>query len=283
MMKTNYSPITLGDEIKQFNAGAFALTEAVYPQAFALPRHAHGYATISCVLKGSCTEIVGHSAYECGPNSVILKPAGEVHSNQYGRAGAKCLLIAVKPQGREMIRMFSRILDYTVHVQRGTLSVLAMRVYREFRTMDSASALSIEGLVLEIMGEATRHGLEISSPTPPSWLREARELIEGHFTEPISLFNVAASVGVNPAYLSRMFRKHYRCTVGAYVRRLRLDYASEKIARCTDSLADIAIAAGFYDQSHFTHAFKLHTGVTPAEFLRACQNRQSGTKRTRSS
>jgi len=53
------------------------------------------------------------------------------------------------------------------------------------------------------------------------------------------------------------------------VRQLRLDYASKKITHSTESIANIATTAGFYDQSHFTHAFKIHTGVTPAGFLAA--------------
>jgi AraC family transcriptional regulator len=282
-MNTGYSPVTLGERVKQFDAGVFALTEAVYPPALALPRHVHECATISVVLRGFCTETVRNSAHECGPYGLILKPAGEVHANKYGRAGAKCLLIEVKPEGLEMIRAFSGILDQVVHARGGSLSVLATRIYREFQVMDGASALTIEGLALEMMGEATRRKLEASATKPPRWLREARDLLNGHFTERISLFKVAACVGVNPVYLSRMFRKHYRCTVGDYLRRLRLDYASEKVAHSGDSLAEIAAAAGFYDQSHFTHAFKLHTGVTPAEFRAAVQRSKSGTKGTTSS
>jgi AraC family transcriptional regulator len=223
------------------------------------------------VLNGFCTEVVGSSPHECRPYSLILKPPGEVHSNQYGRTGAKVLLVEVKPQGLEMIQVFSGVLDHTVHTQGGLLSALGMRIHREFRTSDSASALSIEGLVLEMIGEVTRCNLKISSSGQPRWLREARELINEHFRERMSLLTVAAAVAVHPAHLSRMFRKHYRCTVGDYVRRLRLDYAAEELAHAGSSLVEIATAAGFYDQSHFTHAFKAHTGVTPTEFRSAAR------------
>ncbi|MDQ3173827.1 MAG: hypothetical protein M3Q91_08980 [Acidobacteriota bacterium] len=148
MMKPSYSPITLGEEVKQFNAGAFSLTEAVYPPALRLPRHAHASATISFVLKGSCTEIVGKATHECSLYAPILKPPGEAHSNQYGRTGAKCMLIEIKPEGLEMIRTFSRVLDRVSHVQEAPFYGLAMRIHREFEIMDSAAALSIEGLVL---------------------------------------------------------------------------------------------------------------------------------------
>lgn len=265
-MRLSYSPVTLGERVKHFDAGAFALTEAAYPPKLQLPRHAHSSPTISFILDGSCTEFVGKTAHECRPYRPVLKPAGETHSNRYGRSGAKCVLIEIKPDGLEMIRAFSRILDHVSYVQEASFYGLAKRIHREFKIMDSAAALSIEGLVLELMGELTRRTTTVSSPKAPLWLREAREHMDGHFRERISLFRVGALVGIHPAHVARMFRRHYQCTVGEYVRRLRLDDAAKRIAGSADSLSDIAITSGFYDQSHFTHAFKLQMGVTPAEF-----------------
>jgi AraC family transcriptional regulator len=145
------------------------------------------------------------------------------------------------------------------------MPVLTMRIYKEFRLMDSASALSIEALTLEVLAQATRRNLEGWPSPAPRWLREARDLIHEQFSQPVSLSSIAETVGVHPAHLAKTFRKHYHCTVGEYIRRLRLDYAVQELTRSNQSLAEIALAAGFYDQSHFTHAFKLHTGMTPAE------------------
>lgn len=245
------------------------LTEASYAPTCVLPRHAHDCATISMVLKGGCIETIGNSGYECIPFSPIMKPAGVLHSNQYGPAGAKCLLIEVRPTGLEMIRSFSRVLDEVVDVQNGAMRGIAIRIHREFQLVDCASALSIEGLVLEMVGAATRRRAQGSSVNPPRWIREVKYFIDEHFKKQITLSMVAEGVDRHPAYLSQVFRRCYGSTIGDYVRQLRLDYASKKITHSTESIADIATAAGFYDQSHFTHAFKIHTGVTPAEFRAA--------------
>ena len=264
-----YSPITLGHRVNQFDAGVFGLTEAAYSPTRALPRHAHDCATISYVLKGVCTEIFARGAVECGPFAPIMKPAGMFHANRYGADGTKCLLIEIKPRGLEMIRRFSGVLDDVVHIQHGAVVGLAMRIHKEFQIRDRASALSIEGLVLEMVGAATRRKAGGSSTSLPPWLRTAKEMIAEQYRERTSLFDVAAAVGVNPSYLSRMFRKHYHCTVGEFVRRLRLDYAATRMTKSNDPIAQIAASAGFYDQSHFSHAFKMHLGVTPAEFRSA--------------
>jgi AraC family transcriptional regulator len=56
--------------------------------------------------------------------------------------------------------------------------------------------------------------------------------------------------------------------MGSYVRRLRLDWAAGELVRSDRSLAALAVAAGFADQSHFTRFFKRHTGFTPNTYRR---------------
>jgi AraC family transcriptional regulator len=56
--------------------------------------------------------------------------------------------------------------------------------------------------------------------------------------------------------------------IGAYLRKLRLDHAAHALSAGTDSIADIALQAGFFDQSHFSRTFKLHYGLTPRDYRR---------------
>jgi AraC-like DNA-binding protein len=56
--------------------------------------------------------------------------------------------------------------------------------------------------------------------------------------------------------------------VGEYVRTLRLEGAIRDLEESEASLAAIALANGFSDQSHFSNAFRRHTGVTPSEYRR---------------
>jgi AraC-like DNA-binding protein len=101
---------------------------------------------------------------------------------------------------------------------------------------------------------------------PPRWLAAARDLLHEHFAEPLSLGDVAKAVNVHPVHLAREFRRWYRCTVGDYTRRVRIDYARDALIRTDVPLVEIAYGAGFSDQSHFTRTFRRLTGMTPAEF-----------------
>jgi AraC family transcriptional regulator len=65
-----------------------------------------------------------------------------------------------------------------------------------------------------------------------------------------------------------VFRQFERCTVGDYIREVRIDYARKQMLATNEPLVEIALAAGFADQTHFTRSFKRITGMTPTEFRR---------------
>jgi AraC family transcriptional regulator len=66
--------------------------------------------------------------------------------------------------------------------------------------------------------------------------------------------------------LAQTFHKAYQCTVGEYVRKLRIDYACHELATSTKPIVEIALAAGFCDQSHFTRTFKRSIGAAPSQY-----------------
>jgi len=80
--------------------------------------------------------------------------------------------------------------------------------------------------------------------------------------------DLARRAGLSASQLQREFRRLFGMTVGDYVLRLRLLMAQRRLRLTTDAAGRIAIDCGFYDQAHFTRAFKRHTGQTPLEYRR---------------
>jgi AraC family transcriptional regulator len=144
--------------------------------------------------------------------------------------------------------------------------MLGMRIYQEFRLMDGATPLAIEGLMLELVARLSRQQNIAFEPKRPRWLERARDILESDFHESISLTRVAEAVDVHPVHLARVFRKHFGCTPGEYVRHLRIDFACRELSQSKTSLVEIALAAGFAHQAHFSRVFKAQTGMTPSEF-----------------
>jgi YesN/AraC family two-component response regulator len=92
------------------------------------------------------------------------------------------------------------------------------------------------------------------------------ELLRASFRGPITLQGIASELDVHPIHLSRVFRKKYGCTMGDYVNRLRVQFACSEMSRGWPALNDLALAAGFADQSHMGRVFKGTVGETPARF-----------------
>lgn len=260
------SPITLGDKLRCVETGGLVVTETAHKPNQTLPEHYHQQANIAFVLSGSFTEIVGKRRFDCASQSLIIKPAGEAHSNQYGRGGMHCLVIEVQPQKLESLHPLATAFSRVNHVRGAMLSMLGMRLYKEMHLMDSASLLAIEGLALELVAELSRHSELVSERKLPRWLERAKEILHAHFSETLGLASIAKTVGVHPAHLAREFRKFYACTPGEYQRALRMEFACSKLSASGMALIEIALAAGFSHQAHFSRIFKRHIGITPSEF-----------------
>jgi AraC family transcriptional regulator len=142
-------------------------------------------------------------------------------------------------------------------------------VYDEMRRMDAAAPLAIEGLLLELVACASRMREQNGSSGRPRWLEDARDRIHVELADRPTLTGLAESVGVHPVTLARAFRRAFGCTVGEYVRSLRIERAARQLTDTDLSLAEIALAEGFSDQSHFSNLFRRHTGLSPFQFRRA--------------
>jgi AraC-like DNA-binding protein len=77
---------------------------------------------------------------------------------------------------------------------------------------------------------------------------------------------LAKSLGISKGYTSSCFKKHMGITIMQYAKKIKVERAKTLLLNSTDSILEIALLLGFYDQSHFTKAFKELTGITPNEF-----------------
>lgn len=252
--------------IREKAVNGFCIKELRQAPERHLPRHEHPDASLCFVLSGSYTEGLRGVDRECSPHTIVFKPPLEPHSDRFDRLGGTCLLIELSPERLQAIEPFSTIATAPSIVRNASLAAVGRHIYREFRGVDALSTLAAEGLILEVLVNATRAIAEERSTEVPAWLRHAHELLHDTFREPLTLSSVAKAVNIHPAHLARMFRKHYRTSLGDYIRRLRIEHASKELTSPDLSLAEISLSAGFFDQSHFARVFKRHTGQTPSEF-----------------
>ena len=84
----------------------------------------------------------------------------------------------------------------------------------------------------------------------------------------VSIPEMAKRSDLSTSQLQRDFRKLFRMSPGEYIMRLRLQLAQRKLIDSNTAIGQIALECGFFDQSHFTRAFRKHTGLAPSHYRR---------------
>ena len=99
-------------------------------------------------------------------------------------------------------------------------------------------------------------------------VRMIKEYIGEHYSENITLSDIADIVFLNPAYLSAMFKKETGQTLTQYLIDVRIDKAKEMLRNPEKSIGEIACLVGYQDERHFSKLFSKMTGVKPTEYRR---------------
>ncbi len=272
MTRSVPSGIWHGHKLTSLQVNGFRLAEISYSPDYKIARHAHESPIFYLVREGSFTQTYGRKTREGKASSLLYLRADETHADKFHRAGAQTFVIEL-PTNWGARNINHHQLNDSASYDGGIPAWLAKRIYHEYEDPDELSPLAIEALVLELIVETSRARLESSDIAPQRWLTQAEELIRARFAERLSLNDVAKAVDVHPVHLARAFRQHFRCSVGEYVRRLRVQSAREAILTTEAPLTEIAMAMGFYDQGHFTKTFKRLTGLTPSALRAATRTR----------
>jgi AraC family transcriptional regulator len=260
----------LGETVKSGVIEGFTFAESAYQPGARLPPHAHENAFFYLVLQGTCAEIYGTRQRVSGPSTLVFHPAGETHSDCW-LEGGNCFHVEVAPAMLERVRSCSPVLDHPAEFRGGLPVWITSRLYQELCRNDDLSPLAMEALALELLVEGSRCPAAPHRP-PPHWFLQVRELIHARFAESLSLHDLAAAGGVHPSHLARGFRQQCHCTIGDYVRQLRVDWSCRELSSTDTPLVQIALAAGFVDQSHFSRTFRRLTGMSPAAYRRQFQS-----------
>jgi PAS domain S-box-containing protein len=97
-------------------------------------------------------------------------------------------------------------------------------------------------------------------------LRRVMEFIDQHFVDEITVERLAEIVGISVPHFNRRFRQLLRLSPMEYVLSLRVQRAQRLLTTTNQSVGEIALATGFYDQSHFTKRFNKAVGMTPLAY-----------------
>lgn len=254
-----------GRSLRRRRTHGFVVTENRFQPGLEIASHAHVHPHFTFVLSGGFTERYRDRVLECHADSVLFVPAEQPHTDSVWEQGAHSLGVELSPAVVRRLGNGADLLSrprVTVHEP---IRAASHRLYREFFSQDSASDLCIESLALEILVLTSRMPAEGES-AGSRWMARVVERLHEEFCESVTLESLAEEAGVHVTHLARAFRKAHGCTVGEYVRRLRLESASRELRNGSKPISQIALETGFHDAPHFCRVFRRAYGVSPREY-----------------
>jgi AraC-like DNA-binding protein len=237
------------------------------------PRHTHDEFGIGVVDAGGHRSWSDRGAVEAGPGHFISVNPGEVHDGSavgnvsrswrilYLGADLLAELCADIAEGAPVESRFTAPVFAD-----GPLHAAFERAFAHARRKDSGETLAAESDLLTLVAGLGRHSTArqpVSGATP--CIRRARERIDADPAARLSLAELAREASLSRFQLLRGFAREAGLTPHAYHMQRRISLA-RRLLRGGASLPDVALSAGFCDQSHLTRCFLGHVGVTPMRY-----------------
>lgn len=98
-------------------------------------------------------------------------------------------------------------------------------------------------------------------------IAKARELLLQHIGEPITIKELSRKVAINECYLKKGFKEMFGTTIFDFYQSQRMEHAKYLLYEKGLNVTDVSLLLGYSSISHFSTAFKKHTGLKPCELL----------------
>lgn len=222
--------------------------------------HCHENPHLILLLNGGNVYNSHRHSHEKTAGDMLFYHSGEIHQTLPGTALSKCINLEVERGFMDRHHLSEETLQRAAGAGPET-KFLVLKMYKELLADDPLTKPSLQLLFLGMVGRAQT---EVSQK--PAWLAQVLALLHDEWDTVPELDGLAKTVGVHPVTISKYFTKYVGCTLGDYLRKIKVDKSIALIRGGQHSLTEVAVACGFADQSHFIRNFKTYTGLRPKEF-----------------
>ncbi len=235
-------------------------------------KHFHEAYTIGFNYRGHGQCFHQRKTHQHSPGSFNCINPGEVHTGEAASVeGWAFKNFYITPAAlRETLQQLGhspQVLPYfsEIIVNDEPLQVLFCQLFNALNS--PTSKLTQQTHLLQFFSRILSKHITIDSRPKPEKQTMSRvcRYLEEHCSENVSIEEIARLVHLNPYYLIRCFRQQVGTPPHQYKKHCQLKRAKQAL-RTKQSLTAIALSCGFYDQSHFTRAFKRTFGISPGQY-----------------
>ncbi len=264
--------------------------------------HTHSFFEICYAYAGTGVFRTGEQEYVVGPGSLFVARPGDVHEIVSGTEDPLCIhywsytLVPSRPwsrprrsraatpertEGREVLDRFAapgtRVLSQATGRIPAVLGLLTAEAAAPGPAYEQLLSALAGALVVETARAVVDEPDLRPRPDADPAGRDERTVatmvryLQDNYGRAVAVRDVAAQVHLGERQVSRLFRAHTGTTVHAYLTRLRLEIAAQRLLERSAggeyaAIAEIARDCGYPDVRHFTTAFRRLWGVPPGAF-----------------
>lgn len=231
-----------------------------------LPEHAHDWPFICTLLSGSYVSRTTASEMEFQRGKAVFHPSSFQHQDEIGLGGGSFFCTQLNPslfvdadtRSRQAHRDISPIDVPQAHILLGELFCA---------TLFGADALTFDAISAELAGTLFCTQCD-GSDTSPRWILDLGDRLREVEDDNLTLATLAQDAGVHSTTVTRLFRKHWGCSIGTYRAQVRSSKAYYATVATSEPLSSISLTVGYADQSHMTREFVRWFGQSPAKLRR---------------
>ncbi|MBS1717613.1 MAG: helix-turn-helix transcriptional regulator [Armatimonadetes bacterium] len=238
--------------------GGFAAQKAVYGRKLVTPPSSHAMAYLCLVEKGCFTETTPHGTTVRRAGGVHFHPPHELNDGAIGEEDLYVISVGIPATRYRDLKLSAEPFQ---EINSGILPLLIRQIEAHLDSSTKHAQSVIEAKVAGLFDEFSKT-FRGQAPREPDWLEEAKRLLE----RGVSVSDVASRCEIHPASFARSFRRWTHCKPNEYAKLYMLTRARKMLHEDNCKLGEVALEAGFCDQSHFTREFRKHFGAPPSKY-----------------
>ena len=241
------------------------------------PYHYHDWFELYYLRSGSCIYTLKSKTYYVNENNWIFIPPKLKHKVMYlTPTHDRCLMYFSKDFLNPLvISHINQLIASPIYApspkDAALINSIPDKLLYEFENESEFSKELIKGYLLEIFatflrGICEKSSDDINAPDHNLLVDHVIRYINMHYSEKITLTDLADLTCVGSNYVSRIFKQVTGINLNEYINLVRITHAKKLLNTTNDSITNIAYKCGFNDSNYFSQVFKKFENISPQQY-----------------